>query len=333
MKSSRALALLALLSVACGNQRPLSESAAFLEVEEGAGEPVRPTEPAEPAEPAPPPPPKHPFLWVVEGGPRPSYVLGIIGAGVGLADVLTDEQRVWIELSDALILRLDPHEPVRADQIPSSYLRRGQSLRRILSTRAWARLREELPNLPEEELDKLRPWMAHLLWGQFQTEMQLARMEHAQGGAPIAPIGMGPALYAEAAGRGQEMVFLETFRDQSRMIGRLSDSDFAAWFERWLFGNGRPIAERIEEHVQTYRTGDERGMEEQIFVADPSTQERTVRRQFLDGRVRDWVPTIARQMRERGVFVAVDIQFVLGEHGIVSELSRRGLTLRRVSPQ
>jgi uncharacterized protein len=257
--------------------------------------------------------PVQPFLWRVEGPAGPSWLFGTVHVGVVLAElpavVVERLGASRVVVLEADVRGIDPFSMMEMVQLPE-----GMRLDALVRPDVWAALRGRLGFVfPEEQLVRLQPWF---------VESVLVTLEV----PTLAPMDL--ALLQQAAARGQELRFLETWQEQLQLMGRVPLEQSAEDLTRWVDEPGEVVGE-LNRLLQAYRAGDQAGVESVVLDPESLVEHAALYEVTLFERNANWLPVLEPWVAEGGVFIAVGLGHLLGERGLVEMMRARGYTVER----
>jgi uncharacterized protein len=277
---------------------------------------VLPAARAEEAASLPSPAPVQPFLWRVDGPAGPSWLFGTVHVGVSL-DELPPEVGTRLRESRVVMLEADVRAIEPFTMFEMVQLPEGTRLDALLRPDVWEGLRAQLGHLfPAEQLARLQPWF---------LESLLVTLEV----TTLAPMDL--ALLQEAAARGQELRFFETWQEQLQLMSRLPLEQSVEDLSRWVDEREEVVGE-LSRLLAAYRAGDAAGVEAVVLEPESVTAHAELYEITLFERNANWLPTLEALLTEGGAFVAVGLGHLLGDRGLVAMLQARGYTVERVGP-
>ncbi|SEJ66751.1 hypothetical protein SAMN04244572_04846 [Azotobacter beijerinckii] len=248
--------------------------------------------------------------------PQPAFSLILGTLHFGSPEALgLDSPRLQERIGQmhGFIGEVDDREPWRPALQRYRLLDGAATLPGLIGARRFARLAERLP-LPGAELPRLRPWVV------------LALLE-GRGEIPT-PVPLDEHLQRWAEQRGLRVRALETLEQQLAALDCVPPQEQALVLRQRLdrADDWRAAAERV---LGYYRTGDlPTWFDEELASPGLDRQaaalEARARDCLLDSRNRRWLPRLAAELRQGGVFVAVGALHLTGPAGLLEGLRRHG---------
>ena len=155
-----------------------------------------------------------PFLWKIEKGGQPSYLLGTLHAGVSISDV-PPVALERLKGSGAFVAELDARPGTKADaQAALELSPTSPGLDVLLSQPSWAALQVRLKGAPPERLKRMNPFFALYLLDDLEhrekaSKFPLPSPPASVPSVPMALPSMDDALLSEARARGLVVSYLE----------------------------------------------------------------------------------------------------------------------------
>jgi uncharacterized protein YbaP (TraB family) len=219
------------------------------------------------------------------------------------------------DASSNLVLEDDPATPVNAIKkfYKSAYYPKGDALKNHLDPRTYDYLRRfvGLHNVPEAELEKLRPWA--LLWVLWSSSTN--------------PLGVEAFLAHRAQANHKLMSGLESFREHSEVVSGLPDKQAElALLQTFISASAPDTSAKI---VEAWRKGDVETiarLTRDDFRDLPSLYERMVL-----ARNRAWMVKLERFLdSDRTYFVVVGAGHLGGPEGLLALLRSRGYQIEQI---
>jgi hypothetical protein len=278
-----------------------------------------------------PKPPEKPFLWLIEGAEKPSFLYGTIHVPDARVTTLPPVVEEAVDLCDGLFCEL-PMEP--AQQMAAQgkmMLPKGKGLKELLSPELYQRTEavlksKGLPGLMPP-LTQMKPWALA-----SQIQMLDFMQDLMSGKQPLDAL-----LYSRAQKAGKEVGGLETMDEQ---IGAMEGIDGVQMLEQTVAGEEKAAKEGKKATaalIEMWLSGDEAGI-----LAEAKKDQEGVSPEFkakfeqllLTDRNKRMAERIAAKLQEnpgKSYFFAVGTFHHLGEEGVVALLQKQGLTIRRLS--
>ena len=227
--------------------------------------------------------------------------------------------------SDALIMELDLDD---LDPLESTALIRslamapgGSSLRSLMGDASFNRSRESALALgiDLERYAAVRPWFAALMVLEWS-------LRHA-GYSP--EIGVEQHFLRQAIADNKPVEGLETMEQQLNIFASLSDADQGMFLEKTLAELDQLTGE-IEKLLEAWKTGDERALE--LLLLDSFDEYPELFDELVDQRNLAWERQLTEILRhgKQDYMVIVGALHLLGEHGVIELLRKRGFKIHRL---
>jgi uncharacterized protein YbaP (TraB family) len=214
---------------------------------------------------------------------------------------------------DAKALQGTTKSLVKAGQYP-----KGDSLTKHVDPRTYAYVRRvfDLLNIPEENLQRARPWLIVLM-------LQSLSMRGLS-----SDLGVDQFLMNKAKGKGKPVIGLETVDEHARIYSGLSDRQAEILLLVAFLPSASGGGDK-NEMMSAWRRGDAEAlaaMTQASFREFPAFGQR-----LLDERNRAWVPKIEGFLRSgRTYFVVVGSAHLGGAQGLLPLLRSRGYELEQL---
>jgi uncharacterized protein YbaP (TraB family) len=283
----------------------------------GAQQPPPPSAPASSAQ------PPGLFLYAVARDGHVSHLLGTIHLGFGFEEVLTAEARRRVEHSTQVITETELGGDSAGRMMQAALLPPGQSLARMLTPKNWQLLNERLgAMIPEPVMAQLRPWLPAVLLGIVDLKRALDQVRPGKSGHM-----MDVELIKLARGDGKRVVQLESVDEQIAVFDALTMQEQLAELEHALTEDSAAQSRAL---VEAFASGDERARASALFDAEQNARAPGFYRAVLFERNEHWLPVLEAALAEGDAFVAVGAAHLLGEHGLLATLRKRGYAVTRV---
>ena len=272
-----------------------------------------------------PPPLTRPFLWEVQAGEHRSYLFGTMHIGLLTKSNLPPSVKQALDASRHFVMEVDPDTNPR-ELLPFVVRGDGTTLDKALSPQSWEQLKTLLADgHPEDVLRKYRAWFAY---SALMTK-ELSTSEFDTKAARSRPLpAMDVFLAGMAAGRGMTVGYLETAREQMRMLDQaISDADLEVVLEQIRTKKG----DFSKQHITTYRSGDDEALDHEIREThDDEGMSPDDIRILIDERNERWLRQLLPLLKSHDTFVAVGAAHLVGKVGLVALLRENGLKVRRI---
>lgn len=276
-------------------------------------------------------PVEKPFLWIVEGGQKPTFVYGTIHVPdervTNLPKVVTEA----IDMSDALYCELPMDQATQMGAMGKMMLPRGKSLKDVipkdLFERTEAVLRAKgIPGLVPP-LTQFKPWAlaSQIQLLDFAADLQAGKQP------------LDSVIYERARKAKKEVGGLETMDEQ---LGAMEGIDGAQMLRMTVEQEEKAAKEgkrSIDRLLDLYLAGDMEGMskvaEEEQEGADPAFVEKFEKLLITDRnhRMAERIAAKLQEHPEKGYFFAVGTLHHVGEEGVIALLEKQGLKVRRLT--
>ncbi|MBC7173220.1 MAG: TraB/GumN family protein [Polyangiaceae bacterium] len=272
-----------------------------------------------------------PFVWRVDGGTGPSYLLGTIHVAVPLRDALPSELMPTLESARVVMLEIDASsQAVTPEEIARhGMIQAGPTLEQRLTPTQWNSLVTELQPLgfPAAALAQMRPWLPAMT-------LLIARTSalpdaSATVGPNGQPIPMDSEVLNSARERNAALRFLETPGEQLALLSGIGEEPMTEWLIEMIDQPEKAEAQ-LRKMIAAYRAGDAAALEEVVFDEEELAEHPEYHEALFTTRNRAWVPALREELARGGAFVAVGVGHFLGPDGLVALLAREGLTLERL---
>lgn len=233
------------------------------------------------------------------------------------------------EESTALVVEVDPAELVggRMQMLVARYgmLPAGVRLRERVSLDTWTLLQQHVgrTNLPADAVERMQPWLI----GNFLISDSTRRL----GLSPHGGVDVG---FVQRAGV-RSIVPLESAEKQLALLASMSPRTQELSLRDTLV-RFDDVDDYVTQLVDTWRVGDEGGLEELFFDSDEDDASYEAFSEILIySRSRDMAERLrvlldAEQHRGEAVFVVVGAGHLIGSQGIPAILAERGYSVTRL---
>ncbi len=263
------------------------------------------------------------FLYEVRGPSGTAHLLGTIHVGFGFEEVLTPDARRRFDAATRVITEADIDTANPERLIQAALLPPARSLRALLGEPAWRQLVTRVgPQIPEPLLDRLEPWLPAVMVGLDDLEHALAELK--PGGAMRL---MDVELMKRAHELGKELTHFETVEEQLALFDSISLDEQVRELTHTLDEDSGALARRL---LEGFSAGDERKLMDALFDREQLESAPGFYQRVLFERNARWLPAIERELARDGAFIAVGAAHLLGERGILHELTQHGYQVQRV---
>lgn len=220
------------------------------------------------------------------------------------------------DASSRLVLENNPDisRSTRERFLKSGYYAKGDSLKNHVDPRTYDYLRRvfEQWNVPENQLQRYRPWMLiSILWSGSTNQL-----------------GVEGFLTRRAKANGKPISGLESFQEHAGIISGLDDH----LAELVLLETFIPVAAGTDEHnhlLQAWRSGDVDTIAR--FDAEMMRDIPSMRERLLGARNRNWIPKIEGYMTSgQTYFVVAGAGHMGGPDGVLALLRGRGYQIQQL---
>ena len=263
---------------------------------------------------------QQPFLYRVDAGPQPSFLLGTIHVGVSMDAALPAQHLGDLDGARVVLVEIDPSELSARTMMEAAALPSGE-LDDFFAARDWFELANELdPVIPAQQLKRLRPWFA-------MSMLVNKRVADMHDGAP--PQAMDLTLIEYARERGLPIRPLETPAQQLAAMNAIPNEDMAETVTEMVQdpeGSQRELTNMLD----AYFDGDVLRLEQLIFDPQDVAEHPAVYEQLFTRRNAAWLPVLKEELDEGGAFVAVGLGHLIGEGGLIATLRSEGYAIERL---
>jgi uncharacterized protein len=268
------------------------------------------------------------FAWEVRGpeGRGTAYVVGSVHfakqGGLELPPAMVEA----FERSEALVVEVDPTK-VSKEQTQElvrtlGLLPGGQRLSSRLNPVTLRLLDLELrkANIPKQNLEPLRPWLAAVTLSVVQ--LQRAGFD--------GDAGVDRLFLARAQAAKKEVRSLESAESQVRMLAELPEPLQELMLRDQLTNLGRG-SEQLEFFVHAWEDGDAAAMDAAIQQGADNPELRPFyERVFFERNVRMAEALDAQLASSKNIFVVIGAGHVVGERGVLALLGKRGYSVKQL---
>lgn len=268
-------------------------------------------------------PPAGLFLYRVQRAGQVSHLLGTIHLGFGFDEVLNEPGRLAFQGSRVVVTETDIGQDPAGRLVQAALLPAGESLDAMLDPPTWDALQARLAReIPPPVLARMKPWLPAVLLG--LTELKQV-FDQARPGASERMMDL--ELTARARATQKRLVHLETVDEQIAVFEQIALEEQLSELRHALTDAGRAQARSL---VEAFASGDQTALERALFDGEQMKSTPGFYQTVLFARNARWLPTLERVLSEGDAFVAVGAAHLLGERGLLAELSQRGYSVTRV---
>jgi uncharacterized protein YbaP (TraB family) len=256
-------------------------------------------------------------LWRVRSAEGSLHLLGSIHALPPEIYPLGAAVAKPFEEADALVLECDLRE-LSSAAVQEELRRRmtldGRGLSQRLPAGLWQRLSEALraAGLDPSSFERQKPWAAALALGELRLREAGLRME----------LGVDRYFFGRALERGKAVLGLESALVPVALFDSLGEAEQELLLSEALSELGVADGDPTEI-VAAWTKGDLVALE--AAVQGPLAKHPQLFRKLLTERNAQWLPKLEALLREKkAYFVVVGAAHLLGEHGLVEALRKKG---------
>jgi uncharacterized protein len=282
-----------------------------------------------------------PFLWRVEGT-VPSYLYGTIHVPDARVLELPDIVKRALDASDVFAAEIPLDEQTQASMLSKIMLPPGQDLRKIVGDEVFTRivrvlnngLAGKLPNgageLLASTLAPMRPWAA-----MSQLELVEYLPDMISGRQPLDVM-----LYGLASKAGKEVAGIETVDEQIGVFDSFTNKEQVEMLIATLDEIEKPQTDGVsplQKLVKTYLAGDLNQLaielEDQGPVEDGLKQK--IETRVVTNRniiMADRISALLGKKPAKSYFIAIGALHYAGDTGLLSQLMKKGFTVKRLTP-
>lgn len=265
------------------------------------------------------------FLYRVApgaGGPA-SHLLGTIHLGFGFDEVLTPAARAAFENATFVVTETDLGDDPGGRLVKAALLPPGQSLPALVDAATWSALEERLKDqIPSPVLAQMKPWLPALLLGLAELKEAFDALRPGKSQRM-----MDVELMARATESAKELSHLESVDEQIAVFEGISLEEQIAELRHALAADSR---EQARELVAAFESGDEARLGRALFDAEQMRLAPGFYEAVLFARNARWLPLVEHALAQGNAFIAVGAAHLLGDHGLLEALRKRGYRVERV---
>jgi len=266
------------------------------------------------------------LLWKISGNglKKPSYLLGTIHLipkdqhkfSVGTYDALASTGRVAFEIDMKEMTNI----AAQFSLLSKAFMAGNKTLRDLLPAEDYAFVKERLKSqgLPSTMLERMKPMFLSTLFGSD---------ENASMGSNTNMTSVEMELYRQVKRRKLESAGLETAAYQMAIFDSIPYEAQARMLVETLRGSDGGGGE-FEQMIELYRQKDIGAMEAMMLEEGNGIKE--FQELLLHRRNRNWIPVIARMMREKPTLFAVGAGHLGGAQGVIALLRTDGYRVEAV---
>jgi uncharacterized protein YbaP (TraB family) len=282
-----------------------------------------------------------PFLWRVDGA-VPSYLYGTIHVPDSRVLELPEVVKRALDASDVFEAEIPLDDQTQAGMVSKVMLPPGQDLRKIAGDEVFNRivrvlnrgLAGKLPNgagdLLASTLAPMRPWAA-----MSQLELVEYLPDMINGREPLDVM-----LYGMASKAGKEVAGIETVDEQVAVFDSFTTEEQVDMLKATLDEIEKPPEDGVsplQKLVQKYLAGDLNPLAAELEDQGPTEE---ALRQKIETRVvtnrnlimADRIGALLAQKPAKSYFIAVGALHYAGDTGLISQLTKKGFKITRLTP-
>ena len=266
-------------------------------------------------------------VWEISKGGKVGYVVATLHVGLPEFYPLPPTMRQAFEWSEVIAVELDGSqvENQKAVATAGTYPE-GRDLEKTLGATDWQKLRPSLDRfgMTPEEARRMKPWLL------VSTLTVLAQSEAGY----LTELGVDGALSRVAASTGKQVVELERFADQARVLDEMSEKHGREWLLRTVNAvESGKAKDNIVQTVDAWRAGDlqqmHRLMEAEIG-GDVAAAE--ISRRITESRAGAIATRIDALLAEgKRTAFAIHLANLAGPEGVMARLSKAGFRMRQLT--
>ena len=276
-------------------------------------------------------PVEKPFLWLVEGGEKPSFLYGTVHVPDERVTTLPKVVEEALDLCDALYCELPMDQASQMGAVGKMMLPAGKTLKDVVGQELFDRTAKVLKakGLPGlvPPLTQFKPWAlaAQIQLLDFAPDLQAGKQP------------LDALLYSRAQKAQKEVGGLETMDEQ---IGAMEGLDGVEMLRTTVEQEEKSAKEgkrSIDELLDLYLAGDEAALVEMAEKTQEGASQEfqaAFKKLLVVDRNKRMAERIAAKLQEnpgRSYFFAVGTLHHVGEEGVVALLEKQGLKVRRLT--
>lgn len=258
------------------------------------------------------------LLWKVSGKEmeKPSYLFGTIHMLPKDKYFFTDKMQEALSSSDVLALEADIDVPLAEQMKMASQMLMpdGKSWADYMTAEEYAAVKSAFVDslgIKEKKIDKyakIRPiYISGLIMTELLGKVKMYEQE----------------LSALAKKENKEIIGLETIQEQMEIVGGMSIEDQITD----LKSSTASMLRDYNELLDAYLAQDLETLAEQASESESMEMMET---ELLTERNNKWVRAIQEKLGEKSYFIAVGAMHLVGEDGLIKQLSEAGYTVEAV---
>jgi uncharacterized protein YbaP (TraB family) len=263
-------------------------------------------------------------VWVAKGAGQTVYLGGTIHMLRQSDFPLPIEFQRAYQRADAIIFETDigkMNDPALQQMMLTHMMYSdGRTLHSVLSPEAYAVLEAycEKVGIPIASLHPFKPSMAILTL----LSLELQRMG-------VTKNGVDTHFYQKAVTDGKTIRGLESIETQITFLSEMGEGNEDNFITHAI-SDFKRTRELIEQIITAWREGKVTAFE-RLFVADMKRDYPLLHRKLLVERNQNWLPRIEAYFQTPEIeFVLIGVAHLVGEHGILKQLAKRGYTIRKL---
>ena len=265
-----------------------------------------------------------PFLWRVQGGGAPHYIMGSVHVLPASAYPLPAALRQAYADTEELVLEADPaalsSDGAREHMLRAATAGEGLGSEIDAELHEQVRARARALELPPEICDPFRAWFCALTLGLI--EFQRAGMDP--------NLGLDQHFYRQALAARRPMSWLETPQTQFELFIGM-DAEMARQFLASSLEDFQRPELQPAALIQLWRRNDTQAMAR--FVTDTAREFPGFHQRMMSQRNAAWAEKLAPRLQDaRPLLIVVGAGHLVGPDNLLDTLSRRGLKVRAVAP-
>lgn len=260
------------------------------------------------------------FLYRIEGGERPSYLLGTIHLGVSFYESLLEDELREIASSRVIYTELSGDLDL-ASIAAYFFLSEDEDLAPLIGPERFELLAKRTPDLGTEYLSRLKPWAALVFAGVDEYQ----RYVRSIGGDPA--VSMDAELQAFARGQAIPNHGLETPEEQLGAFDAISVKEVIALIDELL---EKQTFEEADELLRAYRSGEQAALIEALDMDGSRERAPAYYEQLLRVRNHRWLETLKPELKEGGLMIGVGAAHLFYEDGLIKLFEGAGYRVVKV---
>ena len=268
-------------------------------------------------------PPAGLFLYRIAKDDKVSHLLGTIHLGFGFDEVLTPTARAAFEGAKRVITETDLADDPATRLVQAALLPEGETLPALLDEATWKALELRLAGqVPSPVLAQMKPWLPAVLLGIAELKEALEALRPGKSERM-----MDVELIERAQKEHKTIEHLESVDEQISVFTSISLEEQISELRHALEEDSRMQARSL---VQAFESGAEDKLTGALFNAQQMEQAPGFYQAVLFARNARWLPMVQAALTRGDAFIAVGAAHLLGQKGLLRELSKRGYAIQRV---